>query len=71
MLAAEHVERQIAVAVVVAVEEAPFLVAVQRIIGGVEIEDDLLRRLSCASRNRSMNRRSMAAVPALILHLMR
>ncbi len=42
--AAEHVERQIAVAVVVAVEEAPLLVAVQRIVGGIEIEDDLLGR---------------------------
>ena len=42
--AAEHVQRQIAVAVVVAVEEAAFLVAVQRIIGGIEVEDDLLGR---------------------------
>ena len=44
MPAAEDVERQIAVAVVIAVEEAPFLMAVQRVVGGVEIEDDLLRR---------------------------
>ena len=43
MPAAEHVQRQVAVAVIVAVEEAPFLVAVERIIGGVEIEDDPLR----------------------------
>ena len=42
--AAEHVERQVAVAVVIAVEEAAFLMPVQRIVGGVEIEDDLLRR---------------------------
>ena len=42
--AAEHVERQIAVAIVVAVKEAAFLVAVQRIVGGVQVEDDLLRR---------------------------
>ena len=42
--AAEHVQRQIAVAVIVAVEEAALLVAVQRIIGGVEIEDDPLGR---------------------------
>ena len=46
--AAEHVQRQIAVAVVIAVEEAPLLMPVQRIVGGVEIEDDLLRRPSCA-----------------------
>ena len=44
MPAAEHVERQIAVAVVVAVEEPAFLMAVQRIVGGVEVEDDLLGR---------------------------
>ena len=46
MPAAEDVERQVAVAVVIAVEEAAFLVAVQRIVGGVEIEDDLRRRLA-------------------------
>ena len=44
MPAAEHVQRQIAVAVVIAVEEAPLLMPVQRVVGGVEIEDDLLRR---------------------------
>ena len=44
MAAAEHVQRQIAVAIVVAVEEAAFLVAVQGVVGGVEIEDDLARR---------------------------
>ena len=42
--AAEHVERQIAVGVVVAVEEAAFLTAVQRDVGVVEIEHDLSRR---------------------------
>ena len=40
MPAAEDIERQIAVAVIVAVEEAPFLVAMDRIIRGVQIEDD-------------------------------
>jgi hypothetical protein len=34
--AAEHVERQIAVIVVIAVEEAPFLVPVQRVVGDAE-----------------------------------
>lgn len=43
--AAEDVERQIAVAAIIAVEEPSFLVAMQRIIGGVEIEHDLARRL--------------------------
>jgi len=41
MPAAEDVERQVAVAIVIAVEEPAFLVAVDRIVGGVEIEDDL------------------------------
>ena len=44
MAPAEHVERQVAVAVVIAVEEPPLLLAVQRIVGRIEIEDDLLRR---------------------------
>ena len=44
MPAAEHVERQIAVVVVIAVEETPFLMPVQRVVGGVEIEGDLRRR---------------------------
>jgi hypothetical protein len=42
--AAEHIQRQIAVAVVIAVEAAAFLVAVQGIIGGIEVEDDLFGR---------------------------
>ena len=45
MAAAEHVERQIAVAVVVAVEEAAFLMTVDGVVGRVEIEDDLLGRV--------------------------
>src|SRR5262245_617405 len=43
MLAAEDIQRQIAVAVVIAVEEASFLLAVQRQIGGVYIQNDLFR----------------------------
>ena len=41
---AEDVERQVTVATIVAVEKPPFLLAVQRVVGGVEIEDDLLGR---------------------------
>src|SRR5439155_22795146 len=41
---AEHVERQVAVTVVIAVEEPSLLISVQRIIGRIKIEDDLLRR---------------------------
>jgi hypothetical protein len=42
MPAAEDVQRQIAVTVVIAVKEPAFLMPVQRIVGRVEIEDDLL-----------------------------
>ena len=41
MATTKYVERQIAVAAVVAVEETPFLMAVQRDVGGVQIEHDL------------------------------
>ena len=45
MPAAEHIQRQVAVAIVVAVEEPPLLMAMQRIVGGVEVENDLSGRL--------------------------
>src|ERR1700728_2172228 len=45
MPAAEHIQRQVAVTVVVAVEEPALLVAVQRVVGGVEVENDLSGRL--------------------------
>ena len=41
MAAAEHVERQVAVAIVIAVEEPPLLLAVQRIVRRIQVEDDL------------------------------
>ena len=41
---AEHIQGQIAVAIVIAVKEPPLLMAVQRIIGGVEVENDLFGR---------------------------
>jgi len=44
MAALEDVERQVAVAAIVAVEVAALLVTVQRIIGGVEVEHDALGR---------------------------
>ena len=44
VVAAEDVERQVAVAVVIAVEEAALLASVQRVVGGVEIEHQPLRR---------------------------
>jgi len=67
MPAAEHVERQVAVAVIVAVKEPAFLMAVQRVVGGVEVEDDLFGRRGCASRKRSTNKASIAALSWLIL----
>src|SRR6476661_4155522 len=45
MTATEHVERQITVSVVIAVEEPAFLMPVQRVIGGIKVENDLARRL--------------------------
>ena len=45
MRAAEDVQRQIAVAIVIAVKEPPFLMPVQRVVGGVEVENDLLWRM--------------------------
>ena len=62
MPAAKHIERQVAVTVVIAVEEPAFLMAVKRIVGGVEVEDDLIgRSVACASRNRSTNSAWVAA----------
>jgi hypothetical protein len=46
MPAAEHVERQVAAAVGVTVKEPTLLMAVQGIVGRVEVEDDLLGRPS-------------------------
>ncbi len=45
LLAAEDVERQIAVAIVTTMEETAFPVAVDGVVRGIEIEDDLLGRL--------------------------
>ena len=45
MLPAEHVQRQITVIVVIAVIEAPFLMPVQPIIGGVQIQHHLIGSL--------------------------
>ena len=43
MTAAEDVERQVTIAIVIAVEKAAFLMTVQRIVGRIQIENDLLR----------------------------
>lgn len=44
VIAAEDVERQVAVVAVVAVEEPPLLVAVQGIVRGIQIQHDLFGR---------------------------
>ena len=44
MPAREDIERQIAVAVVIAEEEAPLLMPVQWVVGGVQVENNLPRR---------------------------
>ena len=46
MLPAENVQRQIAVVPVVAVKEPPLLVPMDRIVRGVQIQNDLWRRFS-------------------------
>ena len=45
MVAAENVQRQIAVVAVITVEEARFLLAMQRGVGGIQVQHDLLGRL--------------------------
>ena len=57
----EDVERQIAVAVVIAVEEAAFLMPVQRVVRRIEVENDLLRSPPMCLQNRSTNNVSIIA----------
>ena len=45
VLAAEDVERQVTIVAVVAVEETRLLIAVQPIVSGVQVQDDLVWRL--------------------------
>jgi hypothetical protein len=52
MAATEDVQRQVAIAVVVAVEEPALLIPMDRVVGGVEIENDLLRRRRRRRRRR-------------------
>jgi hypothetical protein len=42
--AAEDVKRQVAVAIIIAVKKPALLVPVQRVVGGIKIENDLPRR---------------------------
>src|SRR4051812_15286473 len=45
MPAAEHVKGQVAVAIIVAMEKAALLMAVDRVIGRVQVQDDFARGL--------------------------
>ena len=44
MAPTENIKRQVAVAVIIAVKEPPLLIAMHRIISGIKIENDLVRR---------------------------
>ena len=50
VFSAENIQRQIAVAVVIAMKEPSLLPAVQRQVGGVDIQDDLFRSTAGAIR---------------------
>ena len=49
-VAAEDVQGEVAIAIVEAVEEATFLFAVDWIVGGVEVEDDLFERFGMSTK---------------------
>src|SRR5690606_25974501 len=44
MLPTKDIERQIAITTIVSMKESACLVAVQRIVGGIDVEHDFLRR---------------------------
>ena len=67
MAPAEDVERQIAIAIVVAVKEPALLVSVQRVIGGIEIERDLAGRLGVRIQEQLDEQRLDGSASALIL----
>ena len=62
LIAAEHIQRQIAIAVVVAVKEPSLLLAVQRVVGGVKVQDQqpgaflVVRRKDCTKNSSSSSR---------------
>jgi hypothetical protein len=60
MAPAEHVERQVAVAVVIAVEEPPLLLAVHRIVGRIEIKEQYRMLFLSASHCCRMIRRPIS-----------
>ncbi len=63
VIAAEHVKRQIAVAVVVAVEQATLLRPMPRIVRGVEIKRDARRRASVSVEEQILDGARIMADP--------
>ena len=61
MAAAEHVERQVAVAVVIAMEKPSLLLPVHWIVGRIEVEDDLVRR-SCVRLQEHVDPKPLEAI---------
>ena len=72
---AEHVERQIAPAVIIAVEEPPLLMPVQRIVGRIEVENYLRGRLAVGVEEQldeqPLDRRRIMADPVIACRLAR
>jgi hypothetical protein len=66
MSAAEHIERQVTVAIVVAVKEAAFLMTMQRVVGRIEVERDLPERRTMRLKE-EVDKASIAAGSWLIL----
>ena len=64
MLATKDVQGQVAVAVVVAVKEPPQLMAVDRIIRGVEVQHDLFRRHGMQTKKCFHKERFDVAMPS-------
>ena len=66
---AEDIERQIAVTVVITVEEPTLLMAMQRIVSGIEVENDPLERrlvrLEEESDEQALDRRRVMADPVV------
>ena len=67
--AAEDVKWQIAIAIVIAVEEPTLLMPMQRVVGGIQVEDDLPRRAR-VGLNKQIDHQSfdrLRVVPDLVI----
>jgi len=69
MISTENVQRQVAIALVIPVEEPPLLFAVQRQIGGIHVQDDLCRSLCRDSMNTFTSSSSNASFQNVIFLL--